>query len=73
MNETTNNEQLFNRFCDRGVFRFEIYHGYDGKIRLCICPPDSDAEVFYKVSTFLDIARSLKEYANMYLKDDEGE
>lgn len=66
------NERLFKRFIDRGAFEFEIYSDAD-KIKLWICSPVNGTGTFYEVTTFLDIARSLKKYADMYLEDDEEE
>lgn len=68
------NERLFKRFIDRGAFEFEIYSDAD-KIKLWICPPEpyDVAGTFYEVTTFADIARSLKKYAAEYLEDDEEE
>lgn len=67
--------KLFNRFIDRGVFEFEIFaSSKEDKIKLWICPPDPhDVTRTFEVTTFADIARSLEEYADMCLKDDEGE
>lgn len=66
------NERLFKRFIDRGPFEVEIYSDAD-KIKLWICSPVDGTGVFYEVTTFLDIVRSLKKYAAEYLEDDEEE
>lgn len=72
-------DKMFKRFVDVGVFQMEIYTmSNSGKTYLWLSMPSGQfahegTGAFYEVNSFSDVAKRLEEFADLYLKDDEGE